>query len=42
MKNVEDKIEPSMESKSDYEEWLQSGNEKAEEILNQLDTDTKE
>ena len=42
MNTVEDKIEPTMESKSDYEEWLQSGNEKAEEILNQLDTDTKE
>ena len=39
---MEDKIEPSMESKSDYDEWLQSGNSKAEEILNQLDTDTKE
>ena len=39
---MEDKIEPSMESKSDYDEWFQSGNEKAEEILNQLDTVTKE
>ncbi len=38
---MEDKIEPTMESKSDYEEWLKSGNDKAEEILNQLDTDTK-
>ena len=36
-----DKIEPSMESKSDYDEWLQSGNEKAEEILTQLDDDTE-
>ena len=42
MNTVEDKIEPSMESKSNYDERLQSGNEKAEEILNQLDTDTKE
>ena len=42
MNTVEDKIEPLMELKSDYDEWLQSGNEKAEEILNQLDTDTKE
>ena len=42
MNTVEDKIEPLMESKSDYDEWLQSGNEKAEEILSQLDTDTKE
>ena len=42
MNTVEDKIEPLMESKSDYDEWLQSENEKAEEILNQLDTDTKE
>lgn len=41
MNTVEGKIEPLMESKSDYDEWLQSGNEKAEEILNQLDTDTK-
>ena len=41
MNTVEDKIEPLMVSKSDYDEWLQSGNEKAEEILNQLDTDTK-
>ena len=38
---MEDKIEPSMESKSDYDEWLQSGNEKAEEILTQLDDDTE-
>lgn len=38
---MEDKIEPSMESKSDYDEWLQSGNNKAEEILNQLDTEKK-
>lgn len=42
MNTVEDKIEPLMESKSDYDEWLQSGNNKAEEILNQLDIDTKE
>ena len=41
MNIVEDKIEPTMESKSDYEEWLKAGNDKAEEILNQLDTDTK-
>lgn len=26
VKKVEDKIEPSMESKSGYEEWLQAGN----------------
>ena len=41
MNTLEDKIEPSMESKSDYDEWLQSGNEKAEEILTQLDDDTE-
>ena len=39
---MEDKIEPSMESKSDYDEWLQSGHEKAEDKLNQIDNDTKE
>lgn len=38
---VEDKIEPTMESKSEYEEWLQAGNEKAEEIIDRLDTDTE-
>ena len=38
---MEDKIEPLMESKSEYEEWLQLGNNKAEEILNQLDDDTE-
>ena len=30
---MEDKIEPSMESKSDYEEWLKVGNDKAKKIL---------
>lgn len=38
---VEDKIEPTMESKSEYEEWLQAGNEKAAEIIDRLDTDTE-
>ena len=42
MNIVEDKIDPTMESKSDYEEWLQSGNEKAEEIIDRLDNDKKE
>lgn len=41
VKKVEERVEPSMESKTDYEEWLKAGNNKAEEILNQLDTDTK-
>lgn len=38
---MEDKIEPSMESKSDYEEWLKAGNDKAKKILTQLDDDTE-
>ena len=38
---MEDKIEPSMESKSDYDEWLKTGNDKAKKILTQLDDDTK-
>lgn len=38
---MEDKIEPSMESKSDYEEWLKVGNDKAKKILTQLDDDTE-
>lgn len=39
---MEDKIEPLMESKYDYEEWIEDGNNKAEEILNGLDNDKKE
>ena len=42
MKKVEDKIEPSMESKSDYEEWLQAGNNKAEEILEHIGSNMNE
>lgn len=38
---MEDKIEPLMESKSEYEEWLQAGNEKAKEIIDRLDTESK-
>ena len=38
---MEDKIESTMESKSDYEEWLKAGNDKAKKILTQLNDDTK-
>lgn len=38
MKKVEERVEPSMESKTDYEEWLQAGNDKAKEIVQQINT----
>lgn len=35
---VEERVEPSMESKTDYEEWLKAGNDKAKEIVQQINT----
>ncbi len=39
---MEDNIESLMDSKYDYEEWIEDGNNKAEEILNGLENNKKE